>query len=43
VQANGLKKAMIPVVTAVMKKEDGDHLENLKAVMESDGGERHLG
>lgn len=37
VSASGLKKAMVPVVTAVMKKMDGDHLERLKAVME--GGE----
>lgn len=39
VTAGGLKKALVPVVTAVMKKEDGDHLEHLKAVMEANGDE----
>lgn len=43
VTASGLKKALVPVVTAVMKKEDGDHLEHLKAVMEGDGGNRGSG
>lgn len=43
VKASGLKKVMIPVVTAVMRKEDGDHLENLKAVLEANGGKRSFG
>jgi hypothetical protein len=29
----GLKKAVVPVVVQIMKKEDGDHLQQLKAAM----------
>lgn len=35
VTARGLKKAMVPLVVNILKKEDGDHLERLKGVMES--------
>lgn len=35
VQASGLKKAMLPVVAGIMKKEDGDHLQKLKRALES--------
>ena len=35
VKAGGLKKMMIPVVVAVLKKEDGDHLARLKAAVEA--------
>lgn len=34
VRAGGLKKAMVPVVVAILKKEDGDHLPRLKAALE---------
>ena len=34
-QAKGLKKAILPVVAGVLKKEDGEHLEKAKAVLES--------
>jgi carbon monoxide dehydrogenase subunit G len=36
VNAGGLKKVMLPMVVAVLKKEDGDHLARLKAAVESD-------
>jgi carbon monoxide dehydrogenase subunit G len=35
VKAGGLKKMMIPVVVAALKKEDGDHLARLKAAVEA--------
>lgn len=35
VKASGLKKLMTPMVVAVLKKEDGDHLQMLKKVLES--------
>lgn len=35
VRARGLKKLMLPVVVAVLKKEDGDHLHRLKQAIES--------
>lgn len=35
VKASGLKKLMTPMVAAVLKKEDGDHLQRLKKVLES--------
>lgn len=34
VSARGLKKAMVPVVVNILKKEDGDHLQRLKSAME---------
>ncbi len=36
VTAQGLKKAMVPVVVGIMKKEDGDHLQQLKAALENE-------
>lgn len=33
-QASGLRKALLPVVSGVMKKEDGGHLRELKAYLE---------
>ncbi len=33
-QASGLRKMMLPMVAAIMKKEDGDHLQKIKAVLE---------
>ena len=33
VSAKGLKKLAAPMVASIMKKEDGDHLQNLKAAM----------
>ena len=35
VTAGGVKKLMVPMVVAVLKKEDGDHLERLKQAMEA--------
>jgi hypothetical protein len=35
VSANGVKKLMVPMVVAVLKKEDGDHLARLKAAVET--------
>jgi carbon monoxide dehydrogenase subunit G len=32
--AVGLKKAMLPIVAGILKKEDGDHLKHLKTAME---------
>ena len=34
VNAKGIKKAVVPVVVNVLKKEDGDHLLRLKNTME---------
>lgn len=34
-EAGGLRKALLPVVAAIMKKEDGDHLRQLKAYLEN--------
>jgi uncharacterized protein YndB with AHSA1/START domain len=36
VKAGGLKKLMLPMVVAILKKEDGDHLQKLKQAMEKD-------
>ena len=36
VRGGGLKKLMLPVVAAIMKKEDGDHLQMLKRAIEKD-------
>ena len=35
VKAGGLKKLMLPMVVSVLKKEDGDHLQRLKQVLEA--------
>ena len=32
--ASGVKKLMLPMVSSILKKEDGDHLQKLKMVME---------
>ena len=34
VNAKGLKKAVVPVLVNILKKEDGDHLKRLRAAME---------
>jgi carbon monoxide dehydrogenase subunit G len=34
VKAGGAKKVMLPLVVAVLKKEDGDHLQRVKKVLE---------
>lgn len=34
-EAGGLRKMMLPMVAGIMKKEDGDHLQKLKAHLES--------
>lgn len=33
-KAAGLRRMMLPMVAAIMKKEDGDHLQKLKAYIE---------
>lgn len=33
-EASGLKKMMLPMVAGIMKKEDGDHLQKVKAILE---------
>jgi len=33
-EAGGLRKMMLPMVAGIMKKEDGDHLQKLKAYLE---------
>ena len=33
-EASGLRKMMLPMVATIMKKEDGDHLQRLKAYLE---------
>ena len=38
-QAGGLRRMMLPMVATIMKKEDGDHLQRLKAYIESREGE----
>ena len=35
VKAGGIKKLMLPMVVSVLKKEDGDHLQRLKQVLEA--------
>lgn len=32
--ASGVKKLMLPMVASILKKEDGDHLQRLKKVMD---------
>ncbi len=34
-EANGLRKMMLPMVAGIMKKEDGDHLQKLKTYLEA--------
>jgi len=34
VKASGLKKLVLPMVASILKKEDGDHLQRLKRVLE---------
>ena len=34
VSGSGVKKLMVPIVVGVMKKQDGDHLQNLKKAVE---------
>ena len=34
VRAKGIKKLMLPLVAAILKKEDGDHLQRVKKVLE---------
>ena len=34
VKAKGLKKLMLPLVAAILKKEDGDHLQRVKKILE---------
>jgi len=34
-EAGGLRKMMLPMVAAIMKKEDGEHLRKLKAYLET--------
>jgi len=34
-EASGLRKAMLPVVAAILRKEDGDHLRKMKAYLEA--------
>ncbi|MDX1418299.1 MAG: hypothetical protein R3293_29130, partial [Candidatus Promineifilaceae bacterium] len=38
ISSNGLKKLMLPVVTSIMKREDGDHLQHLKVAVEAAAG-----
>lgn len=35
ISASGLKKVMTPLIAAVMKREDGDHLQKLKHFFEA--------
>lgn len=35
VKAGGVKKLMLPLVVSILKKEDGDHLQRLKQVLEA--------
>lgn len=34
-KAGGVRRLMLPMVVAILKKEDGDHLQRLKKVMEA--------
>lgn len=34
-EASGLRKMMLPMIAGIMKKEDGDHLQKLKAYLEN--------
>lgn len=33
-KASGIKKLMLPLVASILKKEDGDHLQRVKKVLE---------
>ena len=33
-KASGIKKLILPVVASILKKEDGDHLQGVKKVLE---------
>lgn len=35
-EASGLRKMMLPMVAGIMKKEDGNHLQKLKAHLETE-------
>ena len=35
IKAGGIKKLMLPLVVSILKKEDGDHLQRLKQVLEA--------
>ena len=35
VKASGLKKLVLPMVASILKKEDGDHLQKVKEVLEA--------
>lgn len=35
-EAGGLRRMMLPMVAAIMKKEDGDHLQRLKTYLEAE-------
>jgi hypothetical protein len=34
VNAKGIKKLMLPLVVSILKKEDGDHLQRVKKILE---------
>jgi len=34
INARGLKKAVVPVVVNILKREDGDHLQRLRSALE---------
>ena len=34
VKAKGIKKLMLPLVASILKKEDGDHLQRVKKILE---------
>ena len=34
IKAKGIKKLMLPLVAAILKKEDGDHLQRVKKALE---------
>ena len=34
VKAKGINKLMLPLVVSILKKEDGDHLQRVKKVLE---------
>jgi hypothetical protein len=34
-KASGIKKLMLPLVASILKKEDGDHLQRVKKILEA--------
>ena len=34
VKAKGIKKLMLPMIVSILKKEDGDHLQRVKKILE---------